>query len=700
MPSALQPESYTKREFESLLAELIRTVKATRPVNYTDFFESNLGTMLMELIAGTGDILSYGMDAVSVELFLATCKRYESALRFAQSVGYRPRGPVGAIATMSIVSMPAAVSADGGLIAAGSKFVGTNGLQYEVLETAVINPGDTTSQIDVTEGRSAEEVFDASGIANQEINTATKNVADSTWTVFVGDPTDPDNYWTEVASLALENGATKTYEVRYNPDNSIIIRFGNGLDAGKIPDGDITVRMRTVNGARGNVPASAVRGSVVITLINSVGTVESQYTSVTNASGGLDRESVDDLRATVPAYLRSADKIVTRADYNLNVRRVPGVAVSLTDVIVNSYGGNLVVTYAWGLESLRSPTNPFVVESYVNPVVSAVDYDRYAVLDIAFASAIQQFLRARTVLTVHNVIQRPDLAEVDVYLSDVRYDRRFAPTTVHRAIAEAVVALFRSSSGFEIRLSDLFEAIDSVDGVRSFYIERVLVSQKSKGFATGTITFSGNNNPSDGETLTIDDGTSVTIFEFDSNTLITPGRILVPIGGSAAATMVNLVNLVNAHTKIFAGVNGLSAIAAANLTHTQPGSLYNLPITETGVNIAVTGMTGGDDTVIIRHKDFRRDVNPGVDNWPAGVNPLPPLPVTHPDYATKNGPGDGIVPYLPLQDVIIEEAYRRQNFYDDTYLYNNEIYYDSSSDLATAIQVLNLRSLHFELVQG
>lgn len=700
MPAALQPISYTKREFESILEELVRIVKATRPANYTDFFESNLGTMLMELIASSSDIISYGMDAVAVELFLATCRRYDSALRFAQSVGYRPRGPQPAIATLGIVTMPAAVAADGGTVPKGATFIGTNGLKYELLATAVINPGDSTSQIDVYEGTSFTETFSASGIANQEVTTAAINVADLSWSVYVGVTSNPDNLWKEVVSLALEKAPTKAYEVRYNANNSITIRFGNGLDAGALPSGTVTVLGRTCSGADGNLTASAIRGNVVITLINSIGTAEATYVSVTSAAGGTDRESVDELRATVPAFLRSADKIVTREDYNLNVRRVPGIAASLTDVVVNSYSSNLVATYAWGSQPLRVPSNPFVVESYATPIVSTVDYDRYAQLDVAFATSIQQFLRARTIMTVHNVIVRPTVAEVDVYLSDVRYDTRFAATAVHAAICNAVIALFQTSSGFEIRLSDLFDAIDSVDGVKSFYIERVLLSQNSKAFAAGTVTFTGNSNPLDTETITIDDGFTPVIFEFDNNSSITSGRVLVPIGGTAAITMTNLVNLINAHTRIQAGVDSLSAVAKANLTHSVPGSAYNLAIAETGANIAVTGMAGGDDTIALRHTDYRRDVNPGVDGWPAGANPLPVLPLAHPDYATKNGPGDGSVPYKPLQDVIIEEAYRRQNYYDDTFIYNNEIYYDSSDTLATAIQVLNLRSLHFELTKA
>ncbi|MFM7009120.1 MAG: phage tail tube protein [Betaproteobacteria bacterium] len=58
------------------------------------------------------------------------------------------------------------------------------------------------------------------------------------------------------------------------------------------------------------------------------------------------------------------------------------------------------------------------------------------------------------------------------------------------------------------------------------------------GYETGTFAFGGL--PSDGETVTINDGEKAVTFEFDNNSAFTRGNVGVTIGGSAAATAANL----------------------------------------------------------------------------------------------------------------------------------------------------------------
>lgn len=58
------------------------------------------------------------------------------------------------------------------------------------------------------------------------------------------------------------------------------------------------------------------------------------------------------------------------------------------------------------------------------------------------------------------------------------------------------------------------------------------------GYETGTFTFAGI--PTDGETVTINDGVNSVVFEFDNNSAFVRGRVGVTIGGSANATAANL----------------------------------------------------------------------------------------------------------------------------------------------------------------
>ena len=93
---------YTAREFATILSALEEYVRAARPELWTDFFESSLGQVLIEIVAYVGDVLSFSIDRVGQEVNISTAKRYASALRFAESVGYRPAGPTPATVDIKV----------------------------------------------------------------------------------------------------------------------------------------------------------------------------------------------------------------------------------------------------------------------------------------------------------------------------------------------------------------------------------------------------------------------------------------------------------------------------------------------------------------------------------------------------------------------------------------------------------------------
>lgn len=123
--------------------------------------------------------------------------------------------------------------------------------------------------------------------------------------------------------------------------------------------------------------------------------------------------------------------------------------------------------------------------------------------------------------------------------------------------------------------------------------------------ARGTVTLSAN--PSDGDTITISDGTTSNVFEFDNDSTIT-GDVLVTIGVDAAATIANFITAVNTLgiwtrdstekvgvDPVRVDATAVSGSDAANLLQTRGGTIGNVTITKSGATITVTGMTGGSN---------------------------------------------------------------------------------------------------------
>ncbi len=63
--------------------------------------------------------------------------------------------------------------------------------------------------------------------------------------------------------------------------------------------------------------------------------------------------------------------------------------------------------------------------------------------------------------------------------------------------------------------------------------------------AIGYILFRDEFSPADGDTVTIGDGTTSAVFEFDNDATITGGHVSVTIGGTPAITLSNLISAIN-----------------------------------------------------------------------------------------------------------------------------------------------------------
>lgn len=814
----------TSRQYETIRDDLESVVQQTNPALWSDFFESSLGQQVIELLAVVGDLVSYGIDAAASETFLSTCRRLDSALRFARSVGYTPRSAAAAEVVLTPVSLPDAVTENGAIIPAGTVVKsGTSGVQYELLTDKLIPAGSGIADALLTlkEGFSYDETFDPIRQPNQEVTTANGVVEQGSWVVYVGSVTDANNVWAQVDDLTTQESSAKAYEVSFDGSGRLSVRFGDGV-AGKIPTDTITVEYRTTAGLTGNAPVRSIRGTLQAVLAGGLGTASityenSGYTTPDGdvilgaAAGGENRESLAELKTNVPAFLSTLDKIITLGDYDLNVVRVPGVALSFTNILEAGPYVNATRVHVWGNEVVT-----FTAESFDGDRQSAADYTRYAELPLSLVDDIQAYIAERTMVTTHAVIVRPEVAWVDLYFDTVKYESGYDADEIHAAVTAAVVAVFENSTGFAIRISDLYDAVEGVEGVTHFHIDRVVFEHIVKAKAIGTIQFINAAQPSDGDTIEIDDGTQLVIFEFDDTGVLgNESHTRVAIGANAEATATTLMQAIrdnlsidayrdtaesepiirleqrtagaafnvaiitdsdalavvgmhggsdvvgggnnaaghvtiaftpangdtltisdgttavtfefdtgdgvtagNTKVDVIAGddtstldrliaeINGSALTMTASdattdlprlvLTNDNIGVEGNVPITQVEATpgaVVVDGMDGGTGSFGAFREDMRREMVPAPDAWPVG-DYEPGAPYVSGGGAWQDG---GIQPYRRIKDVEVGAVADTRHYYDETFLYNNEIYYDSGEALTTEVQPLNLRRLVFNV---
>lgn len=880
--------SFTSRDYATILAEIKGLIRETRSDLWSDFFDSNTGSALIEVAALVGDMLAYGQDLTAQELFLATCRRYESALRFARSVGYVPRTAVASIVQVRSLQLPDNLILYGGVVAKGATLSGQNGYSYELQEDYIVTPGDTVIRLALLEGTAYEEIFAPVLEKNGEIVSANGVVANGSWELYVGSTGNPLNLWAQVDNVQFESGPTKTYGVYFDDQGRLHPRFGDG-NSGKIPDQNITLRYRTTNGLLGNTPAGTVKGALRVSLsLPATGTVsvefenrdldlstaggtqfypsESQGTTsasafqsgtlantpvqagtvtitlalpggagtvvlqdngagvldvVSNssiftvlttfitystggwgvtfnsalptlgpisadyyaivagseataaiigaASGGQDRESLAELKLNIPAYIRSQDRVITLQDYDEVIRTIAGVALAYTDLWLSSYTANAVRINVWASETILFQSEDGARLLRGTPQ----SYLRYSQLPDAVIPTIVAYLRPRTLATVHNFMLRPQMLWVDVYLGEVIFDARTSAETVRDNITRAVLDLFQSSSGFAIRISELYNSIRDVVGVKYFQIQRVAlgeqtISEELQGSTALSPTVSGTlQNP------TITPKSVIITVEQTANTAIKlqdngAGQFTV-LSGVATVVSSSIDYNTGAWTVTFATAlipnqRVLAVYADVNedrrrqqiVTYdsTQnfdawpsPGTPTTYPVTPpyydghpkstlrvgeapfvvlsashsfTDPTVTLTldfiaphnllvgevvGVVGLSPAVYVGRFPVASVVSPTTITIDIDASVDPGAPTFTVATVTRFGvlppyiSGD-IMEYPPITDVVVNAAASTAHFYDETYLYNNDIYYDSVDNLTTDVRAINLRRLSFDLTAG
>ena len=70
------PIKYTSRSFNTIKEDLVNYVKRYYPDTYKDFNKASFGSLVLDTVAYTGDILSFYLDYQANESFLDTANEY------------------------------------------------------------------------------------------------------------------------------------------------------------------------------------------------------------------------------------------------------------------------------------------------------------------------------------------------------------------------------------------------------------------------------------------------------------------------------------------------------------------------------------------------------------------------------------------------------------------------------------------------
>ena len=464
---------YTSRDYNAIRQDLLDRAATLLP-EWTSRDASDFGVALVDLWAYMGDVIHYYIDRTTQEMFLDTASQRESVLAIANLLDYTPnrRAPATAYINVSCPTSAASVSVPAGTVFIAPAVESLPSI-YFTSDTAVLlapyqglstgaNPSPVT--ISLTEGViiSNESLGLSNGLANQRNALFKKNVSAYNVSVDVyegplsgNDPTVVP--YSRVDRILGSDYTSPVFYVDVAADGTSYIVFGNSI-SGNIPqtNAEIKSTYRVCSGSVGNVVAgritraySAIQGLVVTA-------------NTSAASGGRDEETMESMRASIPATFRT----VSLKDFEDLCKKVAGVS------------------------KVRASWNGSVVSIY--PVDYQADYLTSASTTLALPAAtktrVEEYLSPRTMVgasvsVLSSVTATPINISGTIHVAD-----DYVAAYVSEAVVDSIDQLFYFQNvdfGGTVRVGQVYRAILNTPGVE--YAALTVLSTSGSGLTDVTV---------------------------------------------------------------------------------------------------------------------------------------------------------------------------------------------------------------------
>ena len=332
---------YLTLDYEGFRQMMIDRLKEKLP-EYTDYSETDMGIVLIELTAHGLDILSYYKDRQALECFLPTARERKNVIMHCKLFGYTLDSAIPSkfIQVFETDGSGFRVN-DGDLVRVKTKEEQGQPSVFFELIGSLTPSGEFLPTFEIPSGQSGLEMLNgeyvhravivqgltipkevmgySDGTASQKFTTGYSPALDYTPEapynedvvhVYVDDGTTYTE-WTRVENFLLASSVSKVYTYTTNEYGEGVVEFGNGI-SGRIPSKNarIEATYRIGGGIETNVGANTI-----VEMENKPASVIRTFNPDTAFILGSDAESIESAKVKAPASLRSLDRAVTTKDY-------------------------------------------------------------------------------------------------------------------------------------------------------------------------------------------------------------------------------------------------------------------------------------------------------------------------------------------------------------------------------------------------
>lgn len=343
---------YNRRDAYSILEYLKLQAEQLSEGRWTDFSDSDIGTVFLKLMSYLADMNNFQIDKVASELYLDTCTERASALALCALIGYEPRHYQSAYCDITVNNKVNTDIPNGTVIPAYSVFVNSDSsIKYCNLEEQYIY--DNSATFRVYQGEHIGYTYQIGDVTTLgRIILKDYNIGTNTISLKIN-----GQKYKQVDDVRFVNGDL-AFSVHITEDAYLYIQLPSYWSDIVTQNSVIEVDYLLSSGTAGRI------GRNILTQIEQLSSTELYNMNIvenTASQEGYDPETVDELRVSVPRHARTMDTIVTLNDFEEVSMNVLGISdVNALDYNDPSSG-------------LIQPDDYYKVQMYVLP--EADNYD-------------------------------------------------------------------------------------------------------------------------------------------------------------------------------------------------------------------------------------------------------------------------------------------------------------------------------------
>lgn len=442
----------TDQDFDDIVSNIKSYLKGQEL--FKDYnFEGSTMSVLIDMLAYASHIGAINTNIAASEMFLDSAQLRKNVVSRAKDLGFVPASEKASAAYVNM-QMDNVVNADGTIptpsdmiLSRGQQFTTIyDNVAYNFVCTSSITPTRSNksfnwNNIEIVQGQYVTDqfVFDAQ-IKNSKFVLSNERVDKSKLVVTVISNGVEETY-VDAKSVSTISSSSKVFYTQENEEGFVEFYFGDGVLGNQLLDGDI------INAVYVVVDIEHAEGAKRFTLTQPInGFISATVTTVTEATGGAEKESIDSIKFKATKFYTSQNRLVTLNDYKAKV---------------SEYYPNADAVAVWGGEDNDPP-------DYGKVFLSLKPQNSDYLSEFEKADVIKK-LNALNMVTVKPVIVDADIVKI-LITTVFKYDSRATQLSIGemKSVVRAAIVNFDNTnlSNFDsiFRHSKLVKAIDESEG--------------------------------------------------------------------------------------------------------------------------------------------------------------------------------------------------------------------------------------------